>query len=106
MDYRSLKIIHINATDCGGGAAIACSRHCEAMIKAGCDSHMLVVTKRGHQMFVPHSRWGWRSLLSTYYRVMSTILASEILSKRISHKLEPYFKKQYYDKLKNIFSNK
>lgn len=43
MDYRSLKIIHINATDCGGGAAIACSRHCEAMIKAGCDSHMLVV---------------------------------------------------------------
>ena len=33
MDYRSLKIIHINATDCGGGAAIACSRHCEAMIE-------------------------------------------------------------------------
>lgn len=33
-------------------------------------------------------------------------LASDILSKRISHKLEPYFKEQYYDKLKNIFSNK
>lgn len=71
MDFKSLKIIHINATDCGGGAAIACSRHCEAMIKARCDSRMLVVSKRGHQSFVPYSRWGWRSLLSTYYRVMS-----------------------------------
>lgn len=67
-----MKIVHINAADCGGGAAIACSRHCEAMIKAGYESCMLVVSKKGHQKFVPHSQWGWRSLLSTYYRVMST----------------------------------
>lgn len=66
-----MKVVHINTMDCGGGAAIACSRHCEAMIKAGCESCMLVVSKTGHQTFVPYSRWGWRSLLSTYYRVMS-----------------------------------
>lgn len=40
-----MKIVHINAFDSGGGAAIACARHCEAMIQAGHEVTMLVIAK-------------------------------------------------------------
>lgn len=38
-----MKIVHINATDSRGGAAIAAFRHCEAMREAGLDAEMLVL---------------------------------------------------------------
>lgn len=41
-----MRILHINYTDKGGGAAIAASRHHEAMRRAGIDSHMLVQVKK------------------------------------------------------------
>lgn len=41
-----MKIVHINYSDSEGGAAIAASRHCEAMRRAGIDSHMLVLNKK------------------------------------------------------------
>jgi glycosyltransferase involved in cell wall biosynthesis len=41
-----MKVIHINAHDSGGGAAIAAYRHCEAMYRAGIDSKMLVLIRR------------------------------------------------------------
>lgn len=47
-----MKIVHINAFDTGGGAAIACARHCEAMIKAGQEVTMLVVAKSSRLPFV------------------------------------------------------
>lgn len=40
-----MKVIHINSSDRTGGAAIAASRHCEAMREAGIDAKMLVMYK-------------------------------------------------------------
>ena len=40
-----MNILHINSSDKGGGAAIACLRHCEAMRLAGIDAKMLVLNK-------------------------------------------------------------
>lgn len=36
-----MKVLHINTGDCGGGAAIAARRHCEAMRAAGIDASLL-----------------------------------------------------------------
>ena len=41
-----MKILHINYSDTGGGAAIAAYRHHEAMLRQGIDSKMLVIEKR------------------------------------------------------------
>lgn len=40
-----MKVLHINATDKGGGAAVAAFRHHEAMRRAGVESKMLVLDK-------------------------------------------------------------
>lgn len=73
-----MKIIHINATDAGGGAAIAAFRHCEAMRKAGLDAEMLVLnhTKRGipfiHSI-LPNKKWAKiRTVLM--YQIMNLLL--------------------------------
>lgn len=42
-----MKILHINYSDIEGGAAIAASRHNEAMRRVGIDSSMLVVSRKG-----------------------------------------------------------
>ena len=41
-----MKVLHINITDWGGGAAIAAHRLNDAMVKAGIDSSMLVLNKQ------------------------------------------------------------
>lgn len=41
-----MKVLHINYSDAGGGAAIAAYRHHEALRRAGIDSHMLVQLKK------------------------------------------------------------
>lgn len=43
-----MKVLHINFIDTVGGAAIAASRHNEAMNRAGIESKMLVVQKKGN----------------------------------------------------------
>ena len=57
-----MRIVHINATDNRGGAAIACARHNEAMAKAGLQSE--VVTLNDYQGL-------FRVLKSFNYRVNS-----------------------------------
>ena len=41
-----MKVVHINTNDSGGGAAIACSRHCAAMNTMGHESVMIVARKQ------------------------------------------------------------
>ena len=57
-----MKVVHINAADTIGGAAIAAFRHCEAMRKAGIDAEMLVLdNKRKSTSYVhcvlPNGKW-------------------------------------------------
>ena len=50
-----MKIVHINATDSRGGAAIAAFRHCEAMREAGLDAEMLVLVHEKKSVPYVHS---------------------------------------------------
>lgn len=50
-----MKIVHINATDSLGGAAIAAFRHCEAMREAGLDAEMLVLVHEKKSVPYVHS---------------------------------------------------
>lgn len=57
-----MNIVHINATDARGGAAIACTRHSEAMNTVGLDSKIIVANNfRGIN----------RILKSCYFRINS-----------------------------------
>lgn len=47
-----MRVLHINFTDTGGGAAIAAYRHHDAMLRAGIDSHMLVLIKKTESPYV------------------------------------------------------
>lgn len=47
-----MRIVHISAEDIGGGAAIACVRHAEAMLSAGLDAQVIVAGKNGRKQFV------------------------------------------------------
>ena len=47
-----MRIVHISAEDIGGGAAIACVRHAEAMLSAGLDTQVIVAKKNGRKLFV------------------------------------------------------
>lgn len=67
MVIEKMKIVHINASDVGGGAAIASKRHAEAMRQAGIDSCVLVAYSSSHSKVVCKPHWGWRSLLQLYY---------------------------------------
>lgn len=51
-----MKIVHINTNDSGGGAAIACLRHCEAMRAIGHDSSIVVMDKNTDIDFVKSYR--------------------------------------------------
>lgn len=62
-----LKIVHISASDIGGGASIAACRHCEAMLKIGIDSRIVTLTKGSHKNYVKKLHLGWRVLLLLYH---------------------------------------
>lgn len=47
-----MKIIHLNQSDFGGGAAIAARRHVEAMRRIGIDAAMLVADKRTDRDYI------------------------------------------------------
>lgn len=55
-----VKIVHINATDNRGGASIACSRHSEAMNKAGMVSNIVTAN---------HPKGFQKILQSLYFRI-------------------------------------
>lgn len=55
-----MRIVHINYSDVGGGAAIACARHCEAMLQSGIDAAMLTIAKSTHKPFVRKYHFGAR----------------------------------------------
>lgn len=47
-----LKVVHINTSDTGGGAAIAAVRHVEAMRRAGIDAAIVCIKKDSDKQFV------------------------------------------------------
>ena len=46
-----MRILHVNTSDCVGGAAIAAMRHCEAMRSAGIEAEMLCVVPQSGKSF-------------------------------------------------------
>ena len=59
-----MRIVHISHTDTGGGAAIACIRHAEAMKDAGLDVNVLTAKKMGQNPIVTKPHWGWYSIVN------------------------------------------
>ena len=72
-----MKIVHINAADSLGGAAIAAFRHCEAMREAGIDAKMLVLNKKKKipyiHSIIPNSKWA-KIKLSLINKIMNIFL--------------------------------
>lgn len=72
-----MKIVHINAADSLGGAAIATFRHCEAMREAGIDAKMLVLNKKKEIPYIysiiPNSKWA-KIKSSLINQIMSILL--------------------------------
>lgn len=75
-----MKIVHINYSDVGGGAAIACARHCEAMLQSGIDAEMLTIAKSTYKPFVRKFHFGVRFF---------TPLFNTVKHIRILKKLQP-----------------
>ena len=67
-----MKIVHINTNDSGGGAAIACIRHCEAMRAIGHDSSIVVLKKNTDIDFVKRYRGSFLKYL--FNRVINKII--------------------------------
>lgn len=74
-----MKIVHISFIDSEGGAAIACSRHAEAMLKAGTEVKMITAEKKGRSSFVTPVHKG-------IYRWISDIWA--MFDFKMSHKMQ------------------
>ena len=45
-----MKIVHINKTDAGGGAAVAALRIHRALLRAGVDSHFVVQEQKRNEI--------------------------------------------------------
>lgn len=73
-----MKIVHINAFDSGGGAAIACARHCEAMIQAGHEVTMLVIAKSSRLPFVKKVHQGIKKVLIDLWDIQAAKLQAKI----------------------------
>lgn len=73
-----MKIIHINSSDLGGGAAIAAGRHCEAMIRNGIDSEMLTISKGTHKPYVRKFHQGIRFVLPLLYGILHNRLLTKL----------------------------
>lgn len=73
-----MKIVHVNQTDSGGGAAIACIRHAEAMTKVGHNVLVITSEKYGHNPIVKKPHWGWRSFFSLIKLVLYERLLRQI----------------------------
>lgn len=67
-----MKIVHINTNDSGGGAAIACLRHCEAMRTIGYDSSIVVMDKNTDIDFVKRYRGSYIQYL--FNRVLNKVV--------------------------------
>lgn len=65
-----MKIVHINTNDLGGGAAIAASRHCEAMLQEGVDAKLVTLSKGSHKPYVKKIHLGLRNLLAQLFTLL------------------------------------
>lgn len=65
-----MKVVHINASDHGGGAAIAACRHCEAMLQNGIDAIVLTMTKHTHRTYINKYHYGKRTYFPVIYSVL------------------------------------
>lgn len=65
-----MKIVHVIASDSGGGAAIAAKRHCEAMIGMGIEARLLTLTKVSHSEYLIKYHLGVRAFLPLLYQVL------------------------------------
>lgn len=74
-----MKVLHINSTDRGGGAAIAAYRHHEAMRRAGIDSRMLVQSKLGNDSYV------------LAYQINPVIKFLKLVSRKLFLIFKPYY---------------
>jgi glycosyltransferase involved in cell wall biosynthesis len=90
-----MKVVHINTYDQGGGAAIAASRHCEAMIRSGIDAKMITLVKRTYKPYIEKIHLGLRVLFSFVFLLLNGRLLKRIKPKgsfsvmRYGH---PFFK--------------
>jgi len=66
-----MKVVHINTNDLGGGAAIAASRHCEAMRMAGIEAKLITLSKGSHYPYVKKIHLGLRTLLAQLFVLLS-----------------------------------
>lgn len=73
-----MKVVHINTNDLGGGAAIAASRHCEAMIRNGIDAKMITLTKGSHKPYIKKIHLGIRALLTFVFTFLHGRLLKNI----------------------------
>lgn len=73
-----MKIVHINAFDSGGGAAIACVRHCEAMIQAGHEVTILVLAKSSRFSFVKKVHQGIKKIMIDLWDIQTAKFLNSI----------------------------
>lgn len=66
-----MKVVHINTNDLGGGAAIAASRHCEAMLQTGVEAKLVTLTKGSHKLYVKKIHLGLSNLLVQLFTLLS-----------------------------------
>lgn len=77
-----MRIVHINTNDLGGGAAIAASRHCEAMLQAGLDAKLVTLTKGSHKPYVKKIHLGLRNLMAQLFYVVEREANKEVAANR------------------------
>lgn len=65
-----MKIVHINWSDTEGGAAIAASRHCEAMKLVGIDAKLLTIVKGGRKPYVKKIHLGIRIIHAQLFSLL------------------------------------
>lgn len=66
-----MKVVHINISDQDGGAAIAASRHCEAMKRLAIDSIMVTLFKSSHKPYIKKLHLGVRQVLAQVYSILN-----------------------------------
>ena len=76
--HRKMKIVHINAFDSGGGAAIACVKHCEAMIQAGHEVTILVLAKSSRFSFVKKVHQGIKKIMIDLWDIQTAKFLNSI----------------------------
>lgn len=70
-----MKVVHINKTDAGGGAAVAALRIHRALLRAGVDSHFLVQEQKRKEINEHSLKHGWMDKAGNFWRFVKERLA-------------------------------